>query len=191
MLPRCACAIVDKMANRKTSSPDDHISPEKRRSHECALVDNHVYLFGGANESNRIPRHEIWMLNAAEKKWIRRLARGRTIPPPCAGARCVVIDKMIYSYGGDTDEGFLGIVYRLDPRKMEWIEVSTPIGRKKPHERSLCCLCAIGLKMVMFGGFSEKDIPRDQLQSGATQDRKGWNNDIYEFEFEKGNEKGE
>ena len=45
--------------------------------------------------------------------------------------------------------------------------------------------------MVMFGGVSEKKIPRDQLQSGATQDKYNCSNDIYEFRLEEGNEKGD
>ena len=182
---------------RKNDFSDDDcqtIAPEKRFLHECALVDDHLHLFGGFDGSKYFPRNEIFVMNVrrAEKKWIRRLTRGRTIPPPCEGARCVVIDKMIYSYGGKTKGGRrLGIVYRLDPKKMEWIEVATPIGGKKPHERSYCCLCAIGSRMIMFGGESEKNIPRDQLQSGATQDEYDWSNDIYEFRLEEGNEKGD
>ncbi|XP_065840574.1 uncharacterized protein [Oscarella lobularis] len=181
---------------RKNDSSDGDsqtIAPEKRRFHECALVDDHLHLFGGLHGSKYFPRNEIFVMNVrrAEKKWIRRLTRGRTIPPPCRGARCVVIEKMIFSYGGRTKERRrLGIVYRLDPKKMEWIEVATPIGGKKPHERSHCCLCAIGSRMIMFGGESEKKIPRDQLQSGATQDEDNWTNDIYEFRLEEGNEKG-
>ena len=166
----------------------------RRHSHECALVDDHLHLFGGWNGSIYFPRNEIFVMNVrrAEKKWIGRLTRGRTISPPCLGARCVVIDKMIFSYGGRTKEGrCLGIVYRLDPKKMEWIEVATPIGGKKPHERSSCCLCVIGSRMIMFGGGSEKKIPRDQLQSGATQNINKWSNDIYEFQLEEGNEKGD
>ena len=181
---------------RKNDSLEDDsqtIGPEKRGSHECALVDDHLHLFGGVDGLKFFPRNEIFVMNVrrAKKKWIRRSTRGQTIPPPCAGARCVVIDKMIYSYGGITEEDrFLGIVYRLDPKKMEWIEVGTPIGGKKPHERSYCCLCAIGSRMIMFGGLSEK-IPRDQLQSGATQDKDNRSNDIYEFQLEEGNEKGD
>ena len=197
---RSACALVAKvMASlrpilRQNDFPDDDsqtIQPEKRRSHECALVGDHLHLFGGRHRSKYFPRNEIFVMNVrrAEKKWIRRLTRGRTIPPPCAGARCVVIDNMIYSYGGRTEEGRrLGIVYRLDPKIMEWIEVATPIEGKKPHERSLCCLCAIGSRMIMFGGISEKKISRDHLQSG---DEYNWSNDIYEFRLEEGNEKGD
>ena len=197
-----ACAVRSKeMAtslrrNDSSDAPSQCIAPEKRHSHECAVVDDQVHLFGGrnSNRSYNFPRNEIWVMNIrrAEKKWIRRLTQGQTIPPPCAGARSAVIDKMIYSYGGMTDNGrFLGIVYRLDPKKMEWIEVVTPSAGKKPHERSECCLCAIGSRMIMFGGRSGKETP-DQLQSGAT--RKGFynrSNDIYEFKLEEGNEKGE
>ena len=45
--------------------------------------------------------------------------------------------------------------------------------------------------MIMFGGGSEKKIPRDQLQSGATQNINKWSNDIYEFRLEEVNEKGD
>ena len=138
-------------------------------------------------------RDAIWIVNvrvaASERKWLCHLARGPTIPPPYFGARSVVIDKMIYSYGGmKKDFSYLGIVYRLDPKKMEWIEVASPIGGKKPAPRSECCCCAIGSRMIMYGGKSKK-ISHDQLQSGATQTG-FYNNEIYEFQFEEGNERG-
>ena len=41
----------------------------------------------------------------------------------------------------------------------------------------------------MFGGKSEM-IRFDRLQSGSVQDSFRWTNDVYEFDFEKGNEKG-
>ncbi|XP_065842094.1 uncharacterized protein [Oscarella lobularis] len=163
-------------------SPDESSLPEKRYFHECALVDDHLHLFGGGHGSKHFPRNEIWVTNVRRaKKWIRRLTRSRTIPPPCKGARCVVIDKMIYSYGGLTDDGRrLGIVYRLDPKKMEWIEVATPIGGKKPPGRSHCCLCAIGSRVIMFGGRSGDEIPRGEEEEEEVQEE----DDDYEEEDE-------
>ena len=164
-------------------------APLKRSSHECALVDDHLHLFGGYNGVHCVPRNEIWIMNVrTAEKWICRIAHGET-PPPCTGARCVAIDKMIYSYGGHIGRTYLGTVYRLDPTEMEWIEVDTPIGRKTPQERSRCCLCAIGSRLIMFGGTSEV-IPHGQLQPGATQER-GCNNEIYEFRFSASHEEGE
>ncbi|XP_065835459.1 uncharacterized protein [Oscarella lobularis] len=184
--------MAEFVSSDSTGSQSEEKEPEKRIIHESALVDGCLYLFGGWNESKYFNRDAIWIVNvrvaASERKWLCHLARGPTIPPPCIGARCVVIDKMIYSYGGEKKGGsYLGIVYRLDPMKMEWIEVATPVGGKKPAPRSFCCFCAIGSRMIMYGGKSNK-ISQDQLQSGATQ--KGfYNNEIYEFQFEEGNER--
>ena len=147
-----------------TSDPTSEL--KRRYSHECALVDDRLYLFGGSDGVKYVPRDKIFVMNVlkAEKKWIRWLARCQVIPPPCEGARCVVIDRMIYSYGGKINEfRRLGIVYRLDPKKMEWIEVATPIEGKKPHERSECCLCVIGSRMIMFGGMSGNTDTRRTL----------------------------
>ena len=119
-----------------------------------------------------------------------------SIPPPCWGAQCVVINGIMYSYGGETEDGEgLEEVFALNPKKMKWIQVATPAHRKKPWHRSCCCLWAIGGRMIMFGGESDDDFRnddlnhRDYLQSGAQ--RKGYvNNEIYEFVFEEGREKG-
>ena len=71
-------------------------------------------------------------------------------------------------------------------------EIATPIRGKKPHDRAYCCLCAIGSRMIMFGGEGGlKELPRHRIQSGAIQEGEhNWSNDIYELQFEEGNEKG-
>ncbi|XP_065835551.1 uncharacterized protein [Oscarella lobularis] len=171
--------------------------PQKRDAAESAVVDGHLYLFGGWSITARghLVRNEIWTMNVgvgpSPRRWIRRLAGGRTIPPACNGARCVVVDEMIYSYGGQKpDGGHLGIVYRLDPKKMEWIEVATPIEENcpAPPPRANCCLCSIGSRLVMFGGRCCK-FPRDRLQCGAMEEN-WWTNDVYEFELDKRRESG-
>ena len=136
------------------------------------------------------PRNEIWTCNVREKmKWIRRYAKGKNIPPPCEGAQCVVINGIMYSYGGWTrDRGLLGEVFGLDPKKMKWILVATPIRGKKPWQRSSCCLWAIGGRLIMFGGGSDH-IPEDRLQSRA-QCNGRVNDEIYEFVFEEERENG-
>ena len=137
------------------------------------------------------PRNEIWTCNVREeKKWIRRIAKGKNIPPSCFGAQCVVINGIMYSYGGGNEDGdLLGEVFGLDPKKMKWIQVATPIHGKNPWQRYFCCLWAIGGRMIMFGGYSGIIIPQDRLQSGAQCDGLV-SNEIYEFVFEEGREKG-
>ena len=178
-------------------------SPKPRWDQESALIGDELHLFGGRIEnksflswmttsrtSTYFPRNEIWTCNVREeKKWIRRIAEGKNIPPPCYGARCVVINGIMYSYGGEKEDGsHLGEVFGLDPKKMKWIQIATPIHIKKPWQRYYCCLWAIGGRMIMFGGIS-KDIHPLFLQSGA-QSIGAVNNEIYEFVFEKGREEG-
>ncbi|XP_065846082.1 actin-fragmin kinase-like isoform X2 [Oscarella lobularis] len=176
-------------------------TPGPRTYPESALIGDELYLFGGMEAILPhavicYPRNEIWTCNVREeKKWIRHFAEG-SIPPPCWGAQCVVINGIVYSYGGETEDGEgLEEVFALNPKKMKWIQVATPAHRKKPWHRSCCCLWAIGGRMIMFGGESDDDFRnddlnhRDYLQSGAQ--RKGYvNNEIYEFVFEEGREKG-
>ena len=171
----------------------EDVSPEPRRDHESALIGDELHLFGGKKGKypfHYFPRDEIWTCNVQEeKKWIRSLAEGKNIPPPCEAAQCVVINGIMYSYGGLKEDGdFLGEVFGLDPKKMEWIQVATPIHGKKPWQRHSCSLWVIGGRIIMFGGFSG-GIPLNHLQSGA-QFNGEVNNEIYEFVFEEGREKG-
>ncbi|XP_065835819.1 actin-fragmin kinase-like [Oscarella lobularis] len=171
------------------------LTPTPRRSHESALVDGHLFLFGGSSHSTFFPRHEIWSMNVcvatSKRKWIRHLTQSREIPPPCRGAQCVEIDKMLYSYGGEKKDGdLLGDVYRLDLKEMVWIKVATPVEKKRPISRESCCLSVVGSRFIMFGGWTYK-MPCDEFQSGASQSEGKWNNEIYEFVFEEKRQKGE
>ena len=155
--------------------------PFRRLEHNCSRT----------LSSQRNLDDERWRW-AVPKEMDPSFGGGRTIPPACNGARCVVVDEMIYSYGGQKpDGGHLGIVYRLDPKKMEWIEVATPIEGNcpAPPPRANCCLCSIGSRLVMFGGRCCK-FPRDRLQCGAMEEN-WWTNDVYEFELDERRESGE
>ena len=168
-------------------------APEQRCDHESALIDDNLHLFGGRNGRKYFPRNEIWTYNVREeKKWIRQFAEGKNVPPPCKGARCVAINGIMYSYGGEKeDEHCLGEVFALDPKKPKWIQVATPSHKDEPWQRAYCCLWAIGARMIMFAGCSGQEmIPQNRLQPGASCDYYV-NNEIYEFEIEEGGEKGE
>ena len=169
-----------------------------RWGHESALIDDVLHLYGGRNEEKWwvgpkfFPRNEIWMCNvrSENKKWIRRLAEGKNIPPPCQGARCVVINGIIYSYGGrKEDRSLLGDVFGLNPKEMTWFQVATPpTYERTPVKREACCLWAIGGKIVMFGGAAGV-IPQPFLQPGASC-QSGLNNEIFQFVFEEDRETG-
>ena len=99
---------------------------------ECPKAEVLLYYF---------PREEIWTCNVHDKKWICRVAEGDEIPPPCEGAQCVVIDGIIYSYGGKLKKWGDGFeeVFGLNPNEMKWIRVATPVDGKKPWKRYEAC----------------------------------------------------
>ena len=168
-------------------------SPEPRWGHESVLIGDNLYLIGGWDgKSEYFSRSEIWTCNVREeKKWIRRVTKGKNIPPPCRGARCVIINGIVYTYGGKKPDGeCLREVFGLDSKEVKWIQVATLTGahRKKPWQRSNCCLWAIGDRLIMFGGWS-KPIPQDLRQAGA-RFKSLVNNEIFELKFEERREKG-
>ena len=166
--------------------------PDSRFDHESALNGDDLYVFGGKTADNGyfFPREEIWTCNVRDKKWICRVAEGDDISPPCNGAQSVVIDGIIYSYGGRLNNwgGDLEDVFGLNPQEMKWLRIATPPDEKKPWKRHEACLWAIGGRFIMFGGGCNR-IPQDHRQLGAKSD---WevNDELYEFIFEKNREKG-
>ena len=132
--------------------------PQSRKNHESALIGDELHLFGGITKtSSFLSRSEIWTCNVREKKWTCREASGTNIPPPCEGAQCVVINGVIYSYGGQTpryydERELLGEVFGLDPISVKWVEAENSVPETKPRPRAFCCLWAIGDRLIMFGG---------------------------------------
>ena len=168
--------------------------PQSRKNHESALIGDELHLFGGITKtSSLLSRSEIWTCNVREKKWTCRQASGN-IPPPCEGAQCVVIDGVIYSYGGQTnryyDEGeFLGEVFGLDPIGVKWVEAENSVPETKPRPRAFCCLWAIGGRLIVFGGENSLQS-HDSRQGLAAYFRSGVNNELYEFKFGEGRDNG-
>ena len=127
-------------------------TPEANRGRESAVVDGHLYLFGGWIEHNfsqtlRLQRNlddersrcAVDLQGDGSVVWPDR---GRAIPPVCDGERCVVVDEMIYSYGGKKRDGdHLGIVYRLDPKEIirAAIEENRP-APPPPGPRTAACV---------------------------------------------------
>eukprot|EP00118_Oscarella_pearsei_P014179 m.119921 g.119921 ORF g.119921 m.119921 type:complete len:540 (+) comp37712_c0_seq3:120-1739(+) len=126
-------------------------APDQRIGHESARIGDFIHLFGGRNGSKWFSRSQIHVWDIQRRRWYLRFADGADVPPPCSSASCAVIDGTIYSYGGKTRSGDrLSRVYCLDPKYMNWELVDTSQGAQL--KRSKCCLCAVGSRVIMFGG---------------------------------------
>eukprot|EP00118_Oscarella_pearsei_P007498 m.37094 g.37094 ORF g.37094 m.37094 type:complete len:730 (+) comp32320_c0_seq2:140-2329(+) len=128
-------------------------TPKERYGHESARNGDFFYVFGGLSAHEEyFPRNEIHIWDIRNQTWDFRVARCQNIPPPCREARSVVVDKMIYSFGGiSIDNKIIESVYCLDPEAMEWDFVDVSAGAN-PQGREGCCFCAVGSRIIMFGG---------------------------------------
>ena len=129
------------------------------------------------------------------QQWSQKIAgidSKRDEPTPCAFARCAVMSNMVYSFGGwYNDKGrtiFLNETSSLDCEKMRWEKLD--IKGDKPPARDSCGLCAVGEKLVMYGGaISHTDrlkLP-DGVQYKQGRDLWGCLNDCWEFCPHEGN----
>ena len=171
------------------------VSPDPRHGHESVVVNNNKLLVWGGElfQDGRwkmLSRCECFTMDLHSKQWSRTIAKidsKKDVPPPCAYARCVAINDMVYSFGGRyKDEGRdvgLNETFSLDCEKMRWKRVE--IKGNKPTARNSCGLCAVGEKLVMFGGLiSHAD--RGKLPDGV-QYKYGYVNDCWEFCPHEGN----
>ena len=164
----------------------DGNAPCKRRAHQSVFIGGKMYVFGGDTGGfvwSACPSDEIFVLNCHKKtrKWIRYQTTGLKLN--FIGGRSVAIDGIIYSYNQD------GNVSRLDPDELEWEAVASSAEGQKPQKRINSYLWAIGSKLIMFGGEFLSAVKQSDCQPGSKEQKKK-NNEIFEFQFEKGNKTG-
>ena len=171
------------------------VSPDPRYRHESVVVNNNKLLVWGGElfEDGRwkmLSRCECFTMDMYSEQWSQNLAEidsKQDEPTQCAGAQCAVISNTVYSFGGACgDKGSyvrLNEMVSLDCDKMRWKRLE--IKGNKPTARDSCGLCAVGEKLVMYGGLiSHTD--RGKLPDGV-QYKDGFVNDCWQFCPHEGN----
>ena len=179
------------------------LTPSPRRAHESVLLQDKLMVWGGRQSGQWEPysRCEFYALDLLSQKWNLTEAgipTNQDRPPPCGQARCAVINNKVYSFGGYyiSNGGKslcrVGEIFSLDSEKMTWKKLET--RGIKPVARDSHGLCAVGGKLVMFGGaISHADS--EKLPAGAQYKPRipvsvseyGYTNDCWEFCPSEGN----
>ena len=75
-------------------------------SHHCAVsVDNFVIIFGGWDGVEPLSTHFIWIYNLYTEEWGNHVIPDSSCAPePFIGAVAVAIDKIVYTFGGCTED---------------------------------------------------------------------------------------
>jgi N-acetylneuraminic acid mutarotase len=66
--------------------------------------------FGGYGDEHRY--NDTWSFDISTRKWTELLCTG-SIPSPRAGAAAVLVDDVMYVFGGFTGEEYFGDMYAL------------------------------------------------------------------------------
>ena len=127
-------------------------------------------------------------------QWSQKIAGidSKQEPTPCVNPRCAVIKNMVYSFGGWYKDirriVHLNDTFSHDCEKMRWKKLK--IKGNKPTARSSCGLCAVGEKLVMYGGVmshtDREELP-DRVQCQEFNSLCSCVNDCWEFCPHEGN----
>ena len=175
------------------------VSPGPRYGHESVVVNKKLLVWGGRlledGRNEMLSRHECFVMDLHSQQWSPKIVEidsNQDESPPCAYARCTVINDMVYSFGGwYHDKGSyvrLNETSSLDFEKMRWKKVE--IKGNKPTARSSCGLCSVGEKLVMFGGMishTDRGKLPDGVQYKEFNSLSGFINDCWEFCPHEGN----
>ena len=195
MLTRAGCLLIALYCMIGNT-----VSPGPRRGHESVVVNNNKLLVWGGvvvedSRSKMLSRCECFTMDIYSEQWSQKLAEidsKQDDPTPCAYAQCAVRNNTVYSFGGwCSDKGRvvrLNETFSLDCEKMSWKKLETK--GNKPTARQSCGLCAVGEKLVMYGGMishtDRRKLP-DRVQYKEFNSSCGSVNDCWEFCPHEGN----
>ena len=162
------------------------VSPGPRLGHESVVVnDNKLLVWGGGlvedGVKKMLSRCECFTMDLHSQQWSQNMVNTQDEPTPCVDAECAVINNTVYSFGGWSSNkgrsGCLNETVSLDCAKMTWKKLE--IKGDKPTARRSCGLCAVGEKLVMYGGMISHT---DRMNlPGGVQYKDGYVNDCWEF----------
>ena len=176
------------------------VSPDPRVGHESVVVNNNKLLVWGGvvvedGRGKMLSRCECFTMDMYSEQWSQKLAEidsKQDEPTQCVDARCAVISNTVYSFGGwCSDKGSyvrLNEMVSLDCDKMRWKKLE--IKGNKPTARSSCGLCAVGEKLVMYGGLishTDRGKLPDGVQYKQIDSSHGFVNDCWQFCPHEGN----
>ena len=176
------------------------VSPGPRYAHESVVVHNNKLLVwgGGLFDDDRrkiLSRCECFTRDLQSQQWSRKIIQidsRHDEPTQCAYAQCAIINNMVHSFGGVYSAKGRSVrlneTFSLDCEKMRWKRLE--IKGNKPTARNSCGLCAVGEKLVMYGGLishTDRGKLPDGVQYKEVNSFRGSVNDCWEFCPHEGN----
>ncbi|GAM25989.1 hypothetical protein SAMD00019534_091640, partial [Acytostelium subglobosum LB1] len=124
--------------------------PYPRCAHQCDVVGDYVYMFGGWTDENQM-LNDLHRFNIDTWEWEEIRPQEQNQPIIARnGHTLTTYNKMLVLFGGGSFAGFLNDVATFDTETQRWIHQNTegaiPSGRSK-HSASI-----VGTYLYVFGG---------------------------------------
>ncbi|KAI0283592.1 hypothetical protein BGY98DRAFT_1183841 [Russula aff. rugulosa BPL654] len=122
--------------------------PLRRDGHVSVTSGNHIIIFGGCRNDEHL--NDTWSFNISTRKWTELQCTG-SIPSPRGYHAAVLIDDVMYVYGGRTFGGtYLGDLTALNMSTQRWTSFQD-IG-PSPNARTNHAMACDGTRVFVLGG---------------------------------------
>ncbi|KAK2964227.1 putative Host cell factor 1 [Blattamonas nauphoetae] len=125
-------------------------SPRARYRHTAVLHGNHMYIFGGKTDTDRM--NDLWRFDFSQGVW-KQLDPQGPLPPPREMHTAVVYQNKMIVFGGLGNEAFSDL-WEYDFEKNRWTQVNV-LNKKKVKPRYCHSAVISGGSMVVFGGITD------------------------------------
>ena len=153
--------VTNKDLKKKKKKMAKELQFSTRSGHSAVILDNYVVVFGGVCVSYKLlSTHVIWTYNLYTNEWRKNeISDKECAPEPFQGAVAVVIDGIVYTFGGlmmedstksETNE--LWTLCRTRGGSFTWSFMSPHCKDESPSPRQFHTGWEYTRKLWIFGG---------------------------------------
>ena len=136
--------------------------PSPRGLHTASLVNETVYVFGGA-DAEGVQRNDLFLLDVETFSWTSKVPQGQ-LPDAREGHSAAVDGDLIYFFGGYVRERnvYVNDLFTLNTATLTWkLHVGT--RGQPPSARSGHSVGVVNRQMFVYGGYSSENHDLDSL----------------------------
>jgi len=139
----------------KKIMPIDSCNFTPRTGHDCILVKDKIYLFGGTDDDDR--KNDLHMYDIYLNKWSLLPSKGK-VPLPRSGAKGVSYDNKLYFFGGYQKKSgnFYKDLFYYDLAKEQWYDVGALQSGEMPSQRTDHSVVLWDGRLYVYGGYDGK-----------------------------------
>ena len=135
--------------------PVDQCNFTPRTGHDCILVKDKIYLFGGTDDDDR--KNDLHCYDIYLNKWAQLPSKGK-VPLPRSGAKGVSYDNKLYFFGGYQKKSgnFYKDLFYYDLAKEQWYDVGALQSGEMPSQRTDHSVVLWDGRLYVYGGYDGK-----------------------------------